>query len=141
MPLFLWFDHFWYLWAEILTIFSLRFYKILDTKISFWNKLIFRHIKSSLLAWIVFISHYQCFLNYWEALVVQMHSKVISFVVRNYEIDQKVAQDQNCPTFRAFLPNWILILNKKLVNMIEKKILFWCWQTCESKRRGCIDFL
>ena len=36
MPLFLWFDHFLYIfWAEILTIFSLQFWKILEIKISF----------------------------------------------------------------------------------------------------------
>jgi len=32
VPSFLWFDHFLYFWAEILTIFSLQFWKILDIK-------------------------------------------------------------------------------------------------------------
>ena len=42
MPLFTWMDYFLYFWAEILTIFSLQFWKILDLQISFWNKLTFR---------------------------------------------------------------------------------------------------
>ena len=47
MPYFLWFDHFFYtFWVEILTIFSLQFWKILDTKISFWNKLTFKSLNS-----------------------------------------------------------------------------------------------
>ena len=37
MSLCVWFEHFLDFWAEILTIFSLHFWKILDTEISFWN--------------------------------------------------------------------------------------------------------
>ena len=43
VPLFLWFDHFLFFRAEIPTIFSLQFWKILDITISFWNKLTFKH--------------------------------------------------------------------------------------------------
>ena len=39
VSLFLWFSHFLHIWPDILTIFSLQFWKILDIKILFWNKL------------------------------------------------------------------------------------------------------
>ena len=42
VPIFLWFDHFLYFWAEILTIFLLQLWKIKDIKISFLDKLSFK---------------------------------------------------------------------------------------------------
>ena len=86
---------------------------------------------SSLLARIVFIrlgklSH-QCCLNCWEALIIEIHwidlfmSFLSLYQLRNRS-KSSTRPGLDCPIFRAFkaLPNkWIL--NKKLVNMIEKK--------------------
>ena len=41
MSLFVWFEHFLDFWADIITIFPLYFWKILDTENSFCNQLTF----------------------------------------------------------------------------------------------------